>query len=786
MTACERKSDLSLLFETESAVTVLEIFKGRPMTICGFACVGIATAAYFASAAVKTAFAALLVLLLIFVSATLAARRIAPYRALKLIVCLASALCVAVSSYYFYDVRLRRALDFCSDGASVTGYVTRRVYSSSYTTEFEAVVESINGTECDIRAVLDCTYASDLQAGFSFVAEGCTISDVRDDEYLARRLTDGYFLAVESGGDSLCRITAEGKAPLLRRINARLSDVLRANVGGEQGDLAAAVLLGNKSYVDAETKRDFNRSGISHVLAVSGLHLGVIAVFFDGILRRLGVGKKLCGLLTLAAALAYLAVIDCPISALRSAIMLGFVVVGRSMGPGSDPLNSLGAAATFITAASPVSVIDAGFILSFAATLGIVVFVPYFEKLRSGVAERTKNSPAALRASLKLVSYALSSVSVSIFAHVFTIVAVWRIYGEVSLASVISNLYITPCASLLLILSVLLLIFSPFAHATALLSFALRAVGGFVLSQTSRISGVDGVMLSLEYDFVPYVILPAVAITFVLTAVKLKKRWICILPSVVAVLAFAVCLYGYNAANVDLSVRCISDTKNDTFVISRGGAAVICDVSDGAYTRLSRAAEAMREERVTEVDALVLTHLHKKHISSVAKFVAAEHVGTLYVPLPVTAADAEIAEKLRQTANEAGIRYVTYGEERVCPIEETELDFVGIRRIKRSTHPTISFSLTDGKTGDSLLYVGASAWESEIAEAEGVAAVVFGAHGPVAKKDCDFDFGDAKKIFVCSDKVASCFTSQLAAVGGGHITIATEGEINDWRYVFGK
>lgn len=163
----------------------------------------------------------------------------------------------------------------------------------------------------------------------------------------------------------------------LYRMRIRFSDmVFDSGISSGAAAFLSAVLTGDDDYIDQDTRLMFSSSGTAHVLALSGMHVAVIAflvsiIFFP--LRLLG--KERCGVVfTLLVLWFYAFLTGLSPSVTRAVIMASVVMVGRLIERSSSPLNSLCLAAILILVFSPWQLFSPGFQLSFVAVAAIVMF----------------------------------------------------------------------------------------------------------------------------------------------------------------------------------------------------------------------------------------------------------------------------------------------------------------------------------------------------------------------------------------------------------------------------
>ncbi len=164
-------------------------------------------------------------------------------------------------------------------------------------------------------------------------------------------------------------------------------------LGEKYGNCMSAILLGDKSELDKETKNLYQKGGIGHILAISGLHMSFIGIGLYKILRRCGMSFLYAGIFGAFFLILYTWMIGGGVSGQRALVMFVIRVGADMSGRDYDLLTSLSLAAIVIIARQPLYLFDAGFLLSFGALLGIAVVEPVLKNctmipsfLRGGMA----------------------------------------------------------------------------------------------------------------------------------------------------------------------------------------------------------------------------------------------------------------------------------------------------------------------------------------------------------------------------------------------------------------
>ena len=227
--------------------------------------------------------------------------------------------------------------------------------------------------------------------------------------YLARQ---GIVGIIDVKG--LLRVGEQGGFPPLRWIEAlriqteRLIDVIYTEVDegtprlepSLHAQLLKGILLGKRNDVPTETLYIFRNSGTFHVLAVSGLHVGLVAMFCYLGFSLFQFPQKVLCLLTIIAVLIYACLIGFRPSVFRASLMAILFLVATLIDRDADIFNLLAFAALVLLLLNPQQVWDVGFQLSFVAVASIVYFVPKMERPLRRLWENTEVSPSGSESSL--------------------------------------------------------------------------------------------------------------------------------------------------------------------------------------------------------------------------------------------------------------------------------------------------------------------------------------------------------------------------------------------------
>ncbi len=259
-------------------------------------------------------------------------------------------------------------------------------------------------------------------------------------DFFRRQGVDGF---IWSDGHNAHILDEDRGSPIIREVIAgirrHISDVISASLPGEEGALLEGMILGGGRKLTRETKTLFSNAGVIHILAVSGLHVGIIASVLWFVFRRMMKLKmQYVAALTVLILAMYALLVQLRPAVLRATIMASFVLLAPILRRRSNVLNSIGAAGLAILIARPNDFFTAGFRLSFAATLGIVYLLPRMAAL-FGENFLLRRGPLAIAWQFFLVTICVLLGVAPISAYYF---------HKVQLLAPIANMIIVPLVSI--------------------------------------------------------------------------------------------------------------------------------------------------------------------------------------------------------------------------------------------------------------------------------------------------------------------------------------------------
>ena len=219
-------------------------------------------------------------------------------------------------------------------------------------------------------------------------------------------------------------------ATALESLRRGAGDLLTRVLPEPEAGLAAGILIGLRDRVDRTVAADFTTAGVSHVVAISGWNIAIVAAAIAAVAGRLGRRRR--AVVTAVAILAYILFAGASASVLRAGAMAAVVLIARETGRAGRAAAALGWAAALLLLADPRLVSDAGFQLSTLATAGLIAWAtPLTDRLDRWTRGR-------------LPRWLSESLGVSLAAQAATLPVVLASFGRLALIAPVVNLFVVP------------------------------------------------------------------------------------------------------------------------------------------------------------------------------------------------------------------------------------------------------------------------------------------------------------------------------------------------------
>ncbi len=376
-------------------------------------------------------------------------------------------------------------------------------------------------------------------------------------------------------------------------------------------ELVRALVLGDKRDMSDDVREDFSVAGVAHLLAISGLHITLMAMAVSLLLKRL-LGVWPATAATIVCILLYGALIGFSPSVSRAAIMYIVLSGAPLFGRPSEGATRLALAFLIILLIDPMNIADAGFVLSFSASAGLMWLNGPLMRLtrldRIGRGKKLYN---------RIIRYPVQLVGATLSAQLLTYPALAMFYGTFSIISIISNIFLVPLCLVSLATAYVGIVIPSLAFIPDAMLALLRYLVGLCAGVSWAESGVSAPQLWLWLG----VFAVGLAVSEIsLLSGKIKPWLLLAIPVLIAVSLLT-------ATQPGLSIIFLDVGQADSAVIRTGGVTCVIDLGeDGAET-----IDYISGENLT-VDMLFLSHPHSDHTGGLGEFIENCKVEMIYIP----------------------------------------------------------------------------------------------------------------------------------------------------------
>lgn len=251
----------------------------------------------------------------------------------------------------------------------------------------------------------------------------------------------------------------------IQKLRTHITQQIHARIQPEYAPIACSLITGDKSGIGLRTRENFTRAGISHMLAISGLHMGLIAglifmffsrflVLIPGLALRVSI-RKIAACITIPAAFGYLLLSGCSFSALRSFFMISLAMCAVMFDRSPISLRCTAIAAAVILLWYPESIFSISFQLSFASVTGLCYFAEtqrHWRQQHPGKTSLFWLDTSAYqwwigRCAIRCVNTLFQSVLVTLVATLATLPIIIYSFQRLTLVGVLGNLCAIPVLS---------------------------------------------------------------------------------------------------------------------------------------------------------------------------------------------------------------------------------------------------------------------------------------------------------------------------------------------------
>ena len=630
----------------------MNIFEKRPL--CLILCIGIGGFLLFSFESIVLRFVVIgAAILLVFFSIIL--RKDKSKRNI-LIAAACILLLASLLSFIYFDLNFK-AYDKYNSEIEVVGVVEDVSESSSYSLRLLVKVEKIDGKSSHGYRF----YAYPTKTEAKGVIKGSRISfntvlDGFSDESYTYNISNG----INAYAGDIKELTILDYTTTLSLRFEKIREYLTRYTinlsNADTGAILSALLLGERDYLPDQLRLDFKRIGISHILALSGMHLAILSLGIGKALSICGVGKKKRVAIIAIFVMLYMALTGFSVSVVRAGLMLIISSILYLLSRTKDSLTSLAMAVVIICIATPNAIMDISLWLSALATFGIIAFSEFTSELK-----KPKTKAGAI------IKYFILAFMASVFAISSTLAVSTATFGGFSILAPITTIIFSFLAEIIMYLGcIMMLIGWIIAPLCKLMTFLAGVFSSIRLSYVSS-----------NFSFVMIAIILYSAVFYLFVILKLKRPKIAF-NIVVIIYAITTLLPTVATAkqNHTETVAYLSDYKADEMLVRSKNEVCLINSSQYSKNLAYTSLDLLEDANVTHLDKYYLTHYSWSIDDEIEVLMYNISVGAIHLPEPRNEDEETILKILYKTVENSRTKIVVFKEYETVKVGEYSINLL--------------------------------------------------------------------------------------------------------------
>lgn len=514
------------------------------------------------------------------------------------------------------------------------------------------------------------------------------------------------------------RYLGEGTLPIsyyTESIRMSVFDRIDSLSDNNAASLFAALFTGERDLLSDQIKLDFRRLGITHILALSGLHLSIISLGLSRVLSALQIKKKPRLIIIAIFIVLYMVLTGLSVSVVRAGLMILIYTALFLLGKTKDSITSLAISVFLILLFRPFAVYDLALWLSALATFGIVAFSSEEE-----YTEKTTFWKSAL-------AYILASLKASFFATSTTLLISVLAFGALSIASAVATLIFSLLSEAIIYIGMLMLVFGKLIP----LKYILIPISDFTYYLSGAMSEPDWIYLSTDYVFVliAAILYTLCLVAFLILPIYNKKRSCAILA--ICFVAFMLLSLTANLVSINDDKVIYTSTENGDSIIMRSNSntAVIYYGSHSASTAYEEC-ELLEEHKISSLDYYIISNYSGRLNPHIIKILSLIKIDCIYLPTPKNSHEKTTYANLKYDLEKFRVEIRLYDVEKTVDLGEFKIKQTYRTEYEDSKNLT---AISIYANGERIVYLSSGILKTEKTVALEMAAkantVIFGRHG---------------------------------------------------------
>ncbi len=445
------------------------------------------------------------------------------------------------------------------------------------------------------------------------------------------------------------------KRYLLAPVRRKILSLIERYVSDPANGIMKAVLLGEKQDIDKTILNDFQRTGVIHVLAISGLHVGIILAIFLFLFSIAGLSYNKRVLFSIVLLVFYMALVDFRASVVRATLMAAFYFGAQFLQRKTHSVNILAAAGLLILLVDPRQLFSMGFQFSFISVFSILYGYPRLAAFWTFRSDRKKWK-------IRFNTWFRQPLLVSLCAVAGIAPLTWYYFGTFQIGAVLANLFIIPLFTLFLGLTFIFLLLALFTlPGAAGLAYIINQLMLLIVYLIQKMSHLSFIQIYTSHPSLLTITILSILILLVFNVAKKSNR-----PYLIVFIT----LFGYLFMR-DMNVFGRTKLKVTYVDVGQGDAAIVtlpngtAMVIDGGMRQFKKDAgrrfvlPVLRYYGIHHIKYLIGSHSHSDHIGGLISILQNMDVDSLV--LSGYAAKTKLYKRLLNAAVQKGVPVVFTG-----------------------------------------------------------------------------------------------------------------------------